>query len=206
MSKEVVECKDAPNFIMTDFNTLKVFYDAISKIRNTLDSITNPKNYKNGFAGWNFPNPNFYRTSYNLILQTSYVKGDPNEVINYLYTPFGQVHLMSGGFKDTLMEISKEFMEKMNWVIEDCSDNIKMFYYYNVKHKKLYYQILPTESYEGAGDIVRFYLIKMVDDIYLPCDDDICVAINLLEHPDGGTLYNDDRERFVDMSKNTNQF
>jgi hypothetical protein len=203
----VVQSRYAPDFIMSDLNILQAVYDAISKIKNTLSSIPRSKFPTNKIENPSKPWYSFFRTSRHLILRCLYVNGSPYNIIYYLYSPFGEVYLMSTGYLDTHYEVFSEFMQKINWVIEDCSDNVKIFEDFNLTHEKLFNQYLPaTEKGHNAGHFVRFYLIKKIDNIDLPCDGDILIAEKIVGYPPGNTLYEDDCERFAHVSKNTHQF
>jgi hypothetical protein len=211
MSQDIfIDSQSYPDFIVDDEKTLETSYNAISKIRDVLETISAPREYKTGFTGWPTPNPIFMRTNGYLVLGTGVcvqMNGDVTEQLGTMYTPFGEVHLMSGGLFTDMVNISKEFMDTMDmiWTIEDCTDKIKFFQHYDIESKCLRFHYPGVEFPPHASGFSRkFYLIKNVDHIELPSDGEIIVA----QHTrcTNSSLYENSLELFKSVSGGKNQF
>ena len=223
MSQDIfIDSQSYPNFIVNDKKTLETFYNAISKIRSVLETISTPIGYKTGFTGWPTPNPIFLRTNGYLVLGTLVcvqMDGNVTEQLDIMYTPFGEVHIMSGGWVTDMVNISKEFMDTMDmiWTIEDCTDKIKFFQGYDMESKCLrfhYPRVVFTvhETFHldkphaiGCSCSRKFYLIKNVDHIELPSDGEIIVAHRTRDGASSG-LYENSLELFKSVSGGKNQF
>uniref|UniRef100_A0A6C0E9P5 Uncharacterized protein n=1 Tax=viral metagenome TaxID=1070528 RepID=A0A6C0E9P5_9ZZZZ len=211
--------KNAPEFMTIDINLLTPFYGAIAKMKRTLEYVCKINNFTPACAGWPTPNNMFYRTSKHLILASfSYPKDNySNHVVYYLYTPFGEIQLMSnewfGNMSDDRPDIIQDFFDNMMWIIEDRTDKIKFYQYYNCETKQLIdpYVIDPY-CITHTSNNNKYYLITQVEDIELPFsggynnDDDVDEDIIVASCFSNNIQFRDDLERFRIVSNGQNRF
>ena len=155
--------------ILHEIKELQPYYSAIVKIRETLEAISAKLEYKTGFKGWPTPNPFYYRTPKYMYLETAIFKNgeekEEEEEIVKLYTPFGDVKLLSGGSFSEMLQISKEFLSTMEWELVEVTKTIKLYNYIQQGDRKFGPFSLKKETWSGAGTPTKLYLIQKVDDI-----------------------------------------
>ena len=181
----------------TSVAELAVYYSAISTIRDQLESCTNIKDMS-GFIRRPEPNPYYCRTPSGLYLETTIIgyaneKGD--EILRRLWSPFGEVELLGGGWLDKLKQVSTEFMSEMSstWVLCDVSRDVNIYSY---TKDKLYGPCKFNYTYnKTCSTTSRLYQIKSINNRALP-----------FQH--GLTLYSDvsdidykkDNDLFIEVS------
>jgi hypothetical protein len=150
--------------IMQDIDTLRTYYNAIHQIRTTLDTVyAEYDDRESGFDTWPVPSRTRMRTSKYIFLETSEWWADGTEKICELYTPLGSIHLLGCAFDDTQREITKKFVDRMDWKIREIMDEVAYYHDYlqalNVQRGPYPFR---QESYSGARNRCRLYLIESV--------------------------------------------
>jgi hypothetical protein len=190
--------------IIQDINDLKPYYAAIQKIRKALDSVANTINYATGFNVWPYPNPGHGRTPKYLFLETEILRSDyPEELVN-LYTPFGEVKLLSGGFTSDLFHVSKEFLANIDWLIEEVTHKVHYYGHYDQKENRKI-AFLEKESWKNSNSR-RLYLIKSVGSINLFPDgveEELTIFSNVMLAVGQAEK---DRAQFMELSNERNCF
>ena len=146
------------------------------------------------------PNPLLSRTPKFIFLETA-VFPDGREQVRDLYTPFGLVHLISGGDRNKMLQISKEFLEEMNWEIENVTPSVS----YMQEGRPARFPV-KKETWLGSGMGTRVYLVKRVDSIEF-----VTGALNeeLVVFPafsSVGGQYENDKAQFRELSEGKNCF
>lgn len=164
--------------LLMDFTAqqLKPYYDAIAKIRVAAEAILVAKDqeYKtkgekfwvdNGFKGWPTPNPCYNRTNGLMFVAASYYSTGEIHDINYLVTPFGEIKITGSGMGDHISEFTNLLFHDENlWELEDVTEELRVYGCYIQEKNETRggpYKP-PKESWEGACDTLKFYVIKRV--------------------------------------------
>lgn len=164
--------------LLMDFTAqqLKPYYDAIAKIRVATEAILAAKHqeYKakgerfwvdNGFKGWPTPNSCYDRTNELMYVAVSCDSTGEIHDINYLVTPFGQVKITGSGMGDNISELTNLLFHDENlWELEDVTDKLRVYggYIQETNEVRGGPYKPPKESWKGACDTVKFYVIKRV--------------------------------------------
>ncbi len=157
---------------------MRPYYVAISKFRQVFEECRDQEKERvgNGFKDWPEPNPFYYRSPKYLFLETSEAKepelADKTRGLSRLHTPFGEVKIFGSGWSSAIRNISKNILHKMEsrWILEEVTDKVKcrnFFFDSNEGEEQSKDYLFRKESWKGAGDKVRLFLIKSIDDIVL---------------------------------------
>lgn len=200
------EITEVSSLIMRDIKELQLYYTAITKIRQILEEVCSPFEYKcTGFESWPTPNPYYCRTPKYMFLETAIWKDGKEEIV-LLYTPFGQVPLLSGGWCNEILKISKKFLKSMDWKLIDVTKTIKVYNYIQEDDKKFGPFPLKKEQWKGSGTPTKLYLISRVGEIdFISNKDNVELfffSTLVLKHGQ----YEKDNEQFKQLSQNTNKF
>lgn len=192
-------------WIIQDINILRPYYRAIQQIRVTLEKSAQKFDYMTGFKGWPTPNEFHSRTPKYLFLETSVYHG--KEELCSLYTPFGEVKLLSGGWRDKMLGVSKDFFSSMEWELEDVTQRIHIFSYKQDMDRKIGPYRFKTEQWKGAGCESKLYLIKSIPSANFYQESSSAEELILFDQAllaDG--QYAKDVQQFKCLSKGKNRF
>lgn len=105
------------------------------------------------------------RTPHRIFIETAVHKDQNKEVAKNLYTPFGRVTLVTGGWDRIMEKVSDDFMNSLTWDVEDVTKTIKTAYYDPTEQKVSDVLKMRAELYPGSGIPLKVYLLK--DDVLL---------------------------------------
>lgn len=191
---ETVSTSDS--MIAQDIEILRPCYEAIKQIRITLEAITRPLEYPTGFTScWPCPNPFYSRTPKYLFLETTALWGE--KIPFRLYTPFGEVHLLSSSVPSKLITISKKFLASMDWDIEDVTDRVHTYSYRQDTNTKYGPFSFHKKRWDKGLIPIKLYLIKRVHSvIFHPESADAEELILLSAFDLAAGQYEKDKEQF----------
>lgn len=145
---------------------MKPYYDAICELRKIFEPLhAKCESYcDNGFTRCPFPDCFYHRSNKYIYIEVSFYESDNIHYINRLYTPFGEVKILGGGFGNELTRLSSNFIStiKNDQICEmyDVTDKIKV---YNFRAYDLLEESGPldfhTESHNGANNTTKLYLL-----------------------------------------------
>jgi len=192
--------------LIQHIDELRLYYSAITRIRKTLEDVCLKVGYKTtGFESWPSPNPYYSRTSKYIYLETAIWEDGKEEIVT-LYTPFGQVALLSGGWCHQILQISKNLLESMDWKLIDVTKTIKVYNYVQEDATKFGPFPLKKEQWSGSGTPTKLYLIAKVGEIDFISDIDNVELIFFSTLVLKKGQYEKDDKNFKQLSGNTNKF
>lgn len=169
---------------------LQKYYLAIQLIRIVLCG----EELCHGFAD-DSPNPYYDRTPYYIYVQID------DGYIHQLWTPFGKMIVLRGGWMSDLLDTTEDFLYKMNnrWIIEEVTNNVILCNY--IESKDIEY-CNKVKGYRNPYGDTKLYLIREIDDIAVAD-----LVLNELKlYLSISTDYTRDKELFKQISQGTNTF